>query len=404
MSALPSLYRAKAVKVTGRQLQAFVPQVFGDTSIIIDSFLGDIPSSAGMGWVFFQGGDAAFPVWSSGFSGNGDGGDTESWADEIEDLQEADVAIDARLDALEAGGGGTGTDEVWVGPSQPSDPAIELWYDTDAPSASSVDRWNSAWGVIATGTFVPPYAPHVVTTTEALTNAVTATLITGRRYRVSAQIRAINNLSGPNQLSFYLSDNGTQIRGHWGGGDPYVWSQGAYQGLNYEWHFLGDNTPHSFVLWVAPGANMNIYTDYGLWYIEDIGPISYGIPPAVDPTPTAVAWTPIIPLNNWTLPGGTEVQPGFRKIGDVVYLKGSLMGGATPPALGQSAFQLPAGYYNTILTRVSLNGFLSNGNTFACRVDLINSGAFVPTNTGGGAVGTGTFLQLNGVSWPVGVS
>lgn len=79
MTVLPSLYRAKAVKLMGRQLQAFVPQVFGDTPILIDSFLGEIPDTAGMGWVFFQGGDPCFPVWASGVSsvptdGGGDGG------------------------------------------------------------------------------------------------------------------------------------------------------------------------------------------------------------------------------------------------------------------------------------------------------------------------------------------
>ena len=33
------------------------------------------------------------------------------------------------------GPGGEGTDEVWVNTSAPTDAAIELWYDPDAPSA-----------------------------------------------------------------------------------------------------------------------------------------------------------------------------------------------------------------------------------------------------------------------------
>ncbi len=32
---------------------------------------------------------------------------------------------------------GGGTDEVWVGPSEPADPNIELWYDSDAPAPSA---------------------------------------------------------------------------------------------------------------------------------------------------------------------------------------------------------------------------------------------------------------------------
>lgn len=29
-----------------------------------------------------------------------------------------------------SGGGGGGTDEVWIGPTLPTDPGLELWYDT----------------------------------------------------------------------------------------------------------------------------------------------------------------------------------------------------------------------------------------------------------------------------------
>jgi hypothetical protein len=36
----------------------------------------------------------------------------------------------------QAGSDGTGADEVWVGPDEPTSPALELWFDTDAPSAS----------------------------------------------------------------------------------------------------------------------------------------------------------------------------------------------------------------------------------------------------------------------------
>lgn len=47
----------------------------------------------------------------------------------------ADFDLLRRISLLEAGGGGGGgggTDEVWIGPNPPTDPNIELWYDTDA--------------------------------------------------------------------------------------------------------------------------------------------------------------------------------------------------------------------------------------------------------------------------------
>lgn len=48
----------------------------------------------------------------------------------------ANVTVDATNPAYPVvsatGGGGTGADEVWIGPTAPTDPAIELWFDTDA--------------------------------------------------------------------------------------------------------------------------------------------------------------------------------------------------------------------------------------------------------------------------------
>jgi hypothetical protein len=47
----------------------------------------------------------------------------------------ANVTVDSTDPAnpiVSSTGGGTGTDEVWISPSAPSDPNIELWYDSDA--------------------------------------------------------------------------------------------------------------------------------------------------------------------------------------------------------------------------------------------------------------------------------
>jgi hypothetical protein len=119
----PSLYRAKAVSIQSGAVEAFVPQVFGETTITITDALGTLPSAPTLGWVFFQAGNPEFPVWSSGLgtgSAGGGGGGGEDWSDEIADL-------DTRLDVIEAGG----TNEVWVGNAEPTDPAVELWFDPD---------------------------------------------------------------------------------------------------------------------------------------------------------------------------------------------------------------------------------------------------------------------------------
>lgn len=102
MASFPSVYRARAVHINGAAIDVFVPQVFGEISIVISEYLGGPPEEPGMGWVVFQGGNPEFPVWAGNLASGG------------------------------AGGAGGGTDEVWVGPSEPPSPTIELWLDTDA--------------------------------------------------------------------------------------------------------------------------------------------------------------------------------------------------------------------------------------------------------------------------------
>lgn len=102
MASFPSVYRARAVHINGAAIDVFVPQVFGETAIVVSEYLGGPPEEPGMGWVVFQGGNPEFPVWAGNLASGG------------------------------TGGTGGGTDEVWVGPSEPTIPTIELWLDTDA--------------------------------------------------------------------------------------------------------------------------------------------------------------------------------------------------------------------------------------------------------------------------------
>lgn len=98
-----AIYRARAA-ASGGTLDVFVPQVFGDVPIKVTESVGG--KVTGMGWVMFQGGDPAYPVWLPDVGlGSGDGG---------------------------GGGGGSATDdEVFIGPEPPG-LEYELWYDTDA--------------------------------------------------------------------------------------------------------------------------------------------------------------------------------------------------------------------------------------------------------------------------------
>ena len=67
MGSLSGVYEGRIVTVGDGNATAFIPQVFGDTTITISNFLVDpLP---GKGWVAFQSGDSEHPVWLSGSSG-----------------------------------------------------------------------------------------------------------------------------------------------------------------------------------------------------------------------------------------------------------------------------------------------------------------------------------------------
>lgn len=279
-----AIYRARAA-ASGGTLDVFVPQVFGDVPIkVTESVGGKVP---GMGWVMFQGGDSAHPVW-------------------LPDV------------GLGSGGGGSATDdEVFVGADDPGTSKYELWYDTDAT--------GSGGGV--------PTARRIDTTTP---------------------------LSGGGDLSVDRT---------------HTWLPTANVDMA-GFKLTGLNTGAS-----GSGDAVSVqYLDNRL----------------------RVAWTPLTPINGWVLPSVAEIQPGYRKIEDVVYLKGAVVGGATS-ALSQAVFNLPAGYYNTVLTRVSMVGFSPGGVSIAARADLGNTGAFILSSINNSVINNAA-LQLNGVSWPVGVT
>lgn len=152
----PSLYRAKAVSIQSSAITAYVPQVFGETTITITDALGALPTEPTMGWVFFQAGNPEFPVWSAGVSAIGGGGAVGGGTDEVwigpetpTGKQELWFDTDAGTDGIlkvkltapdgsftwqnvtSGGGGAGGAEEVFVGPSDPG-VGFELWYDTDA--------------------------------------------------------------------------------------------------------------------------------------------------------------------------------------------------------------------------------------------------------------------------------
>ena len=67
-SVYPGLYKARCTANNGRAITVYIPQVFGKEPITMSEFTGELPSAGSFGYVSFEGGDAAYPVWVSSTS------------------------------------------------------------------------------------------------------------------------------------------------------------------------------------------------------------------------------------------------------------------------------------------------------------------------------------------------
>lgn len=77
------------------------------------------------------------PPGPQGPPGTGGDGTDEVWIGPDEPA-DPNLELWYDTDAIAVPGtGGGGVDEVWIGPDLPTDPNLELWYDTDAPSPPS---------------------------------------------------------------------------------------------------------------------------------------------------------------------------------------------------------------------------------------------------------------------------
>jgi hypothetical protein len=310
VAAYPGIYRAKAIKLDGTRLAAYIPQVFGDVQVTIENYVGSAPSTSEMGWVSFQGGNPEFPVWHGAGQGNGNGG-----------------------------GGGTVTDTLWVGPTPPFDPSIEMWWDTDEPTsfASTSDVWNTAWGILV-HTPSPATTVTVAATSTLVVASTPVPLIAGRRYRVRAGVRAWQTtpVSGNSDLTLVVAGPfAPTSNSH----DQYATTGGGYS--QAEWVATFDCTAntsgavYTFTATTTVASTLYGGSNAGVT-VEDIGPVtrvsSSFTPPTDDWSPYDArysqaipgTWQPLAMSGTWTLtnPYGFAT-PAWRKAGDMVYLRGT---------------------------------------------------------------------------------
>ena len=209
---------------------------------------------------------------------------------------------------------------------------------------------QNALGIVAMGALVDGNPLNVPTSSTQITTNIAFTPIVGRRYCIVLEVRAVQS-STTAFLQLWLRDGTTNIYGT----APLQYVPATvYSTLRYEWIIDGDGAAKSYNVSTLASTGVGLYTNsQALFYIEDVGP---NAAPALPLPATPQAWIPATLLNSWTQYAGFT-PAAYRKIGDIVYLRGFVRYGAANTAV----FNLPAGFrpqYQHHLTGASNDAFM----------------------------------------------
>ena len=182
-------------------------------------------------------------------------------------------------------------------------------------------RWNTSWGIVATGTFAVAEGA-TFTTGMLLASPLWITLQVGRRYRFKCTVRAISATADSwiyvtlfRDDSIYIDDRHVQVKG-----------AANFTNLAADWLVDGDGISHGF--YTTTEGSLNGVIGYPAeWSIEDLGPVALTSPP---PTPPGAPG----------LTGGGTTGQVLTKKSDVDYdaqwstvsklVQGSVTGGRLP--------------------------------------------------------------------------
>ncbi len=253
---------------------------------------------------------------------------------------------------------------------------------------------GNALGVVAVGSHVADRTLTANTWTQ-VTNNMSATLQTGRRYRVSFLLRAMTVSAATANVAtnIGLRDGTTFIPDTGGPWQTAMNVVGLYVPVVYSWLLDGDGTTKSLNVAMNPQGSqaMNIYgSNQGYFYIEDVGPNSAPALPIPDTPP---AWIPVTFANGWSN-FDTVRMVQYRKIGDEVTLRGVMKGGTI--AYGTPAFTLPVGFRPPTGRD---EDWVVRANTQPAAVTVFGTG--VVSVLGFPSSDPGTYVYLNGVKFSV---
>lgn len=244
------------------------------------------------------------------------------------------------------------------------------------PETSAYVTAGNALGVVAVGSLI--YGDPTVllaNTPTIVSNPLSFKSIPGRRYRANLYIRTMNAASATT-FNLRLKKDGAVFPGAYG---PACTTFATFTSLNYSWFFDGDDITSVFAIEIQPSTiNINIHTNTQCYFnIEDVGPNQA---PALPLPATPPAWTPLTLTGGW----GTVFQeqvPQYRKIGDVVYLRGTMR--ALAAGYGQTAFTLPVGSRPPAMLRPFSLSMTGGGAATAGRADLGTDGLYKPQSGAG---------------------
>jgi hypothetical protein len=226
---------------------------------------------------------------------------------------------------------------------------------------------GNALGIVAMGALNTPNPVIAQNTYGNVTQDMSVFWAVGRRYRVVLSVRATSNAAYPSSFMCRLSLNpGSPTTEKWRSPST------SYEGGEFTWVYDGDGTTHVLSCQMSSQQGvLTVYTDYTGWfYCEDIGP---NMSPALPIPETPPAWTALTPLQSgWV---ATTETPGYRKIGDIVSLRGCAT--ITGPYSPNYPFAtLPVGFRPPRLVRANFPAHKSNvGGAWMIRASIMPDGS-----------------------------